>query len=112
MAAKFIVKQGKGGQFMFNLVAPNGEIILTSEQYKSKDGVMNGIESVKTNAKSADSFKKLASKKGDPYFVLKAGNNQVIGKSEIYSSEKAMENGIASVMKNAPGAAVEDQTKK
>ena len=60
MAAKFVVKETKGGQMMFNLVAPNGEIVLTSEQYKSKGGLKNGIKSVKEHAKDAKNFKHLA----------------------------------------------------
>jgi uncharacterized protein YegP (UPF0339 family) len=40
--------------------------------------------------------------------VLKAANNQVIGTSEMYSSEAAMENGISSVKSSAPGAVVEE----
>lgn len=43
-------------------------------------------------------------------FDLKAGNGEVIATSEIYSSEAACKNGIASVQKNASVAAVEDQT--
>ena len=43
-------------------------------------------------------------------FNLVAGNGQIIGSSEIYTSEKACLNGIESVKKNAPAAAVEDQT--
>ena len=43
-------------------------------------------------------------------FDLKAGNGQVIATSEVYSSDAACKNGIASVQKNAPVAAVEDQT--
>ena len=43
-------------------------------------------------------------------FDLKAGNGEVIATSEVYSSEDACRNGIASVAKNAPVAAVEDQT--
>ena len=112
MAGKFEVKATKNGQFMFNLKAPNGEIILTSEMYKTKKGLKNGIKSVKTNAKVAKHFKVMTAKNKEPYFVLRAGNNQVIGKSEMYSSPKALENGIASVKTNAPGAAVDDQTKK
>ena len=45
-------------------------------------------------------------------FDLKAGNGQVIATSEVYSSEAACLNGIESVKKNAPVAAVEDQTKE
>lgn len=43
-------------------------------------------------------------------FDLKATNGQVIATSEVYSSEDACKKGIASVQKNAPAAAVEDQT--
>ena len=43
-------------------------------------------------------------------FNLKAGNGQVIATSEVYTTEAACKNGIASVQKNAPIAAVEDQT--
>jgi len=43
-------------------------------------------------------------------FDLKATNGQVIATSEVYTTESACRNGIASVQKNAPIAAVEDQT--
>lgn len=53
MPGKFVLKKGTGGGFYFNLLAANGEVIATSEQYNSKDAAMNGIESVKTNAANA-----------------------------------------------------------
>lgn len=43
-------------------------------------------------------------------FDLKAGNGEVIATSEVYTTEAACKNGIESVAKNAPVAAVEDQT--
>lgn len=43
-------------------------------------------------------------------FNLVAGNGQVIGTSEVYSSKAACKNGVESVKKAAPDAAVEDQT--
>ena len=43
-------------------------------------------------------------------FDLKAGNGEVIATSEVYSSDDACKKGIASVQKNAPVAAVENQT--
>lgn len=49
--------------------------------------------------------------KTGPMFNLKARNGEIIGTSEIYSSVDACRNGIASVQKNAPIAAIEDQTK-
>ena len=54
MAAKFVIKKDKRGEFRFNLVASNGEVIATSEGYKAKAGAMNGIESVKKNAPVAN----------------------------------------------------------
>lgn len=47
---KFEWYKDKAGKFRFRLVAPNGETIATSEAYASKDGCVNGIESVKKNA--------------------------------------------------------------
>ncbi len=43
-------------------------------------------------------------------FDLKAGNGEVIATSEVYTTEDACRNGVASVQKNAPIANVEDQT--
>ena len=43
-------------------------------------------------------------------FDLKAGNGEVIATSEVYASEASCLKGVASVAKNAPVAAVEDQT--
>ncbi len=47
---KFEWFKDKAGKFRFRLVAANGETIATSEAYNSKDGCVNGIESVKKNA--------------------------------------------------------------
>ena len=49
-------------------------------------------------------------KNGGFRFNLKAGNGEIIGTSETYTTLKTCENGIASVTKNAPAAAIEDQT--
>ena len=43
-------------------------------------------------------------------FNLKAGNGEVIATSEVYTTESACRKGIASVIRNAPIAPVEDQT--
>ena len=43
-------------------------------------------------------------------FDLKAGNGEVIATSEVYTTEKACRAGIASVQRNVPEAAVENQT--
>jgi len=110
MAATYDLKKSDSGKFHFNLKAGNGEVILTSEMYNSKDAALNGIASVKTNSPNDDRYQRKKSKSDEPYFVLKAANHEVIGRSEMYSSDSAMENGIASVKKNGPIAKVDDQT--
>jgi hypothetical protein len=111
MAGTFELKQSSNGQFMFNLKAANGQVILTSELYRDKDSAQNGIESVKKHAGDEANYERKTSGKGEPYFVLKAANGQVIGLSEMYSSTSALENGIASVKANAPDATVTDLTR-
>jgi len=108
MAASYDLKKTANGKFMFNLKAGNGEVILTSQMYESKQSASHGIESVRKNAADDKRFDRRTSAKGEPYFALTATNGQDIGKSEMYSAAKAMENGIESVKKNAPGAAVKD----
>ncbi|MDX1769859.1 MAG: YegP family protein [Arenibacter troitsensis] len=107
---KFEIKKDKSGQFRFNLKASNGQIILGSEAYTTKAACDNGISSVRKNSQEDARYERNTAKDGSPYFNLKASNGQVIGKSEMYSSTAAMENGIASVKKNAPEAAIEDNS--
>ena len=110
MAAKYDLKKTSDGQFMFNLKAGNGEVILTSERYKAKSGAENGIESVRENSPKDERYDRRTASDGSPYFVLKAANGEIIGKSEMYSSTASMENGIQSVKTNGPSAVVSDLT--
>ena len=109
MAGKFEVYKDKAGEYRFRLKAANGNTILTGESYKAKDGVLNGIESIRKNATDPARFEVKEGKSGC-YFVLKAANHQVIGQSETYSSPAACDNGMNSVAKNAPDATLDDQT--
>jgi uncharacterized protein YegP (UPF0339 family) len=106
MAGKFEVKQTASGKFMFNLKASNGQVILTSQQYADKSGAKNGAESVRTNSADDANFERRTAKDDSPYFVLIAANKQEIGRSEMYNSTSAMENGVESVKKNAPDAEI------
>jgi uncharacterized protein len=110
VAGKFELKQAKNGEFHFNLQASNGQIILTSELYKTKASAENGIASVIKNAPDEARYEKLESTNGKAYFVLKAANHQIIGQSQLYESEASRDNGIESVQKNAPDATIEDLT--
>ena len=107
---KFEITTRTNGEFQFNLKATNGQIILTSEGYTSKASCTNGIESVRTNSQDDTRFERKTAKNDSPYFNLKAANGQIIGSSQMYKSEAARDNGIASVATNAKDATVDDQT--
>lgn len=100
------MKTGSNEQFYFSLHASNGEIILQSEGYISKQGAENGIASVKSNASIDSRYDRRTAINGQYYFVLKAGNGEIVGTSEMYVNQAGCENGIRSVMSNAPDAPI------
>ncbi len=110
MGAKFEIYKDKAGESRFRLKAGNGEIVLSSEGYKSKASCKNGIESVRKNSASKKNFVVSQTKTGKSRFNLKASNGQVIGVSQSYASDSGCANGIACVQKDAPKAAVVDLT--
>ncbi len=118
---KFVTKQTKSGGFTFNLKAANGQVVATSQVYKSEATLKTGIESVKKNAPIAavedqtvegfateknPKFEIYTDKKGEFRFRLKAKNGQIIATGEGYTTIKACKNGVASIQKNAPDAPV------
>ncbi len=107
MAAKYEVKKTRSG-FVFNLKAPNGKYILTSEVYKEKRGAIGGVDSVRRHSGADKHYEVRTSKKSEPYFVLIAGNGEIIGKSEMYTSMKGCRNGIASCVRFGPDARLVD----
>ena len=117
---KFVIRNTKTG-VKFDLKAGNGEVIATSEVYASQAACKNGVESVRKNAPVAavedqtaegfavekhPKFEIYTDKAGEFRFRLKATNGQIIAVSEGYKAMASCKNGIESVKKNAPEAAV------
>ena len=118
---KYEVKAAKTG-LMFNLKAGNNQVIGTSEIYESEKALKAGIASVQKNAPVANIENQIAGetaknpkfeiyqdKAGEFRFRLKAKNGEIIATSEGYKAMKSCQNGIASVQKNAPEAAVVEE---
>ncbi len=105
---KFKIKSAKNDQFMFNLIADNGQVILTSEMYTTKVSCNTGIASVQANCIYDARYDRKVSTNRKHYFNLKAANGQIIGTSEMYEAASGMETGIASVKKNGTTRTVED----
>ena len=80
-----IYQSEKTQKFHFRLKARNGEIILTGQAYKDKAGCENGVASVKKNGVDEAKFEIKDSTNGKQYFVLKSGNGQIIGQSQMYN---------------------------
>ena len=117
---KFAIRTVASG-IKFDLKATNGQVILTSEVYKSKASCLKGIASVAKNAPIAavedqtvegfavqanPKFEIYQDKAGEYRFRLKARNGQIIGTSEGYATKGSCENGVESVKKNAEGAEI------
>ena len=51
--AYYELKKTSDGQYMFNLHAPNHEVIATSERYTTKRAAEDGIDSVRRNASTS-----------------------------------------------------------
>ncbi|QQT26775.1 YegP family protein [Sphingobacterium spiritivorum] len=107
---KFILTTRTNGEYQFNLEATNGQVILTSEGYKTKASCQNGIASVKTNAPLDNRYDRKEAKNGKYYFNLKAGNGEIIGTSQMYANNAGRDNGIESVKTNAPAAEIIDES--
>lgn len=97
MSGVFETYMDSADEYRFRLKASNGEIILSSEGYKTSAGCMNGIRSVQENSKIAERFESYQDKAGKYRFRLKAANGEVIGASEAYETEASCKAGIESV---------------
>jgi uncharacterized protein len=106
----YYVLMKNAGQFHFNLKADNHEVILTSETYSTKQGAQTGIASCQANSPYDARYDKRTSVANQPYFVLKASNHEIIGKSQMYLSTAARDNGIASCKTNGPTTKIVDET--
>ena len=95
-------------QYSFVLKAANAQVILRSQQYESKSSAQGGIASVQTNSPRAERFESATATDGRFYFNLKAANSQVIGTSQMYTSEEGRTTGIESVKTNGPSTDIRE----
>lgn len=119
---KFVIKSAKTG-VKFDLKANNGQVIASSQVYKSLKSCRNGVASVAKNAPIAavedqtvegfeaqknPKFQIYQDKAGEFRFRLTAKNGQIIAVGEGYTTMKNCVNGVNSVKKNAVDAPVEE----
>lgn len=96
---RFEIFKGQDGQSYFHLIAGNGQKVLSSEGYSSATSAKSGIVTVKSNGTQERRYLLREAQDGRWYFVLVAGNGQIIAVSQMYSSESAAKTGIATAVK-------------
>ncbi|MDW3648202.1 MAG: DUF1508 domain-containing protein [Bacteroidia bacterium] len=77
--------KGAEGLHYFHFNNEEGEALLFSEGYSSTRSRDNGIKSLIRNAGLANRFEKREAD-GKPYFIIRAGNRQEIGRSKFFDS--------------------------
>lgn len=117
---KFVVREVSSG-YKFDLKATNGQVVASSEVYKSKAACLKGLESVRKNAPVANlenqtiegyetaknpKFEIYLDKADEFRFRLKAKNGEIIATSEGYKTMDNCKNGVESVRKNSENAEV------
>ncbi len=108
MKGYYELKKTGNGKFHFTLSAGNHEVILSSQLYLEKSSAEYGIESTRTNGIHEARYERKLSAMGEPYFLLKSPNGQVIGTSEMYGSEASRDNGVRAVVANSGSSIVKD----
>lgn len=102
---QFVIQQNESGIWFYELVSPEGSVLLTGTKHDFKQSCLGEILSVRMNAVYAKNYEQRISPSKDHFFILRSmGSNKVIGVSEMYSHLDGCEKAIAQVRKWAENA--------
>lgn len=123
MSHKFKIVSAAAGQYRVQFVY-NSEVIVWSENYKSKASARNCIASLQKNGPGAAivdltaketgkgyRFEIDAAKNGETFVRFVARNGETMVRSETYANKASAKNAIESVRKNGPKAETVDEAK-
>ena len=91
--------------YFFELFANNGEKLLSSEEYTTYIGAVNGIQTHKNNIKKGN-FRISLTKRGDYIYKLLNGNGQLLCLGEHYKTKRRCANAVESVKRFAENSPV------
>ena len=86
--------------YYFELFANNGEKLLSSEEYTTYIGAINGIETHKKNIANGN-FRISLTKRGDYIYKILNGNGQLLCLGEHYKTKRLCQNAVESVQRFA-----------
>ena len=100
-------RDGVNGEklFYFELFANNGEKLLSSEDYTSYVGAVNGLQTHKANIEK-NNFRISLTKRGDYIYKLLNGNGQLLCLGEHYKTKRRCQNAVESVKRFASNSPV------
>ena len=106
---KWLITSHKGADgenvFYFELFANNGEKLLSSEEYTTYIGAVNGIQTHKTNIEK-NNFRISLTKRGDYIYKLLNGNGQLLCLGEHYKTKSRCQRAVESVQRFAANSPV------
>jgi uncharacterized protein YegP (UPF0339 family) len=108
MSGWFVLTDNGYPQYYFVLKAVNGETILSSGIYESKKDALHGISVIRAHCHLEQHYENRVSARGSLYFVMKDGNEQIIGTSQLYSSIFSRDIGLSMVKLNGHTSTIID----
>lgn len=110
MIGTFEVYKDQAGDFRFRLKAGNGQVLLASEAYKTKDSCFNGVDTIIKSAPLDALYERKHTQAGRFSFNLQATNGDVVGVSGSYDTPIARDAVVQTVKVFAPTARIKDTT--
>ena len=88
------IKKYKENGYDFSVKAEDGGNLLNSVSFSSEGEIKKIIEDLQKTINAQNVFERRTNHEGKFLFNVKGSNGKRIGRSELYSSEAGMENGI------------------
>ena len=107
---KFVIERFNG-EFSWDLLASNGQILCQAEGYTSKAGVMSSIESFRRNIENGV-FKVVKDKNDNYHYNLYTPSGRVAAVGETYNTRALAESAVHSVVSYYKNAEIVEKTKK
>ena len=104
---KWTIEIKREKEYIAQLLASNGEIMLNSEVYSTPEGAKNGVTTIINGIKNGK-FVVYNDKSGEYYFKLKSANNKLLCAGEIYKTKDGCLSALESVKRIAENSPIAD----
>ncbi len=102
------LKRSVDGKYIVNLKGEQHELLLISGPFPKKAAALAAIEAARVHGAREQGFELKRAVTGSPFFVLKAGRDEVLGRSEFFPSENAAWKAMQAARKHCATIEVRD----